>query len=339
MPCASAGAPATASSPSPATSPSRCSGSPRRTARRSKGVEHFFHLAAIYDMTADEERNSRLNVNGTQHAIDLANELGAGHFHHASSIAVAGEYEGHFTEDSFDEGQKLSHPYHRTKYEAEKLVRQRLRVPWRVYRPSVVVGNSKTGEMDKIDGPYYFFKAIQKARHALPEWFPLVGIEVGKTNIVPGRLRRGGDGPHRAPARPRRPGLPPRRPEDDARGRRHQHLRPGRPRAEDGHPRRQEDDRHAAEGRALLRHEAAGAQGHPPLRCSPTSASRTRSSSTSASSRPSTRATPSARSPARGSSCRRWSPTPTSCGTTGSATSTPTSSRTAPSSTRSTARR
>ena len=149
------------------------------------GVEHFFHLAAIYDMAADEERNRRLNVNGTQNAIDLANELGAGHFHHASSIAVAGEYEGHFTEDSFDEGQKLTHPYHRTKYEAEKLVRQRLKVPWRVYRPSVVVGNSETGEMDKIDGPYYFFKAIQKARHALPEWFPLVGIEVGKTNIVP----------------------------------------------------------------------------------------------------------------------------------------------------------
>ena len=150
-----------------------------------KGVEHFFHLAAVYDMTADEERNRRLNVNGTQNAIDLANELGAGHFHHASSIAVAGEYEGHFTEDSFDEGQKLAHPYHQTKFESEKLVRQRVKGPWRVYRPAIVVGNSKTGEMDKIDGPYYFFKAIQKARHALPEWFPLVGIEVGKTNIVP----------------------------------------------------------------------------------------------------------------------------------------------------------
>ena len=149
------------------------------------GVEHFFHLAAIYDMTADEERNRRLNVNGTQHAIELANEIGAGRFHHASSIAVAGDYDGHFTEDSFDEGQNLPSPYHKTKYEAEKLVRQSVQSPWRVYRPSVVVGNSKTGEMDKIDGPYYFFKAIQKARGALPQWFPLVGLEVGKTNIVP----------------------------------------------------------------------------------------------------------------------------------------------------------
>ena len=58
-------------------------------------------------------------------------------------------------------------------------------MPWRVYRPAIVVGHSKTGEMDKIDGPYYFFKAIQKVRHALPEWVPLVGPELGYTNIVP----------------------------------------------------------------------------------------------------------------------------------------------------------
>jgi NAD(P)-dependent dehydrogenase (short-subunit alcohol dehydrogenase family) len=151
-----------------------------------EGVEHFFHLAAIYDMTAsDEERNRRLNVLGTQNAVDLANELGAEHLHYASSIAVAGEHDDIFTEDDFDVGQTLTHPYHQTKFEAEKLVRQQAKVPWRVYRPAVVVGDSRTGEMDKIDGPYYFFKAIQKVRHALPEWFPLVGLEVGRTNIVP----------------------------------------------------------------------------------------------------------------------------------------------------------
>ena len=150
-----------------------------------QGVDHFFHLAAIYDMTADEEHNRRSNVLGTQNAVDLANELGAKRFHHVSSIAVAGLYEGHFTEDDFDVGQKLAHPYHRTKYEAEKLVRERVRGPWRVYRPAIVVGDSRTGEMDKIDGPYYFFKAIQKVRNTLPPWFPLIGLEVGKTNIVP----------------------------------------------------------------------------------------------------------------------------------------------------------
>ena len=102
-----------------------------------------------------------------------------------SSIAVAGVYKGHFTEDMFDEGQELTHPYHRTKFESEKLVRERVKGAWRVYRPSIVVGHSKTGEMDKIDGPYYFFKVIQKVRHALPEWFPLVSVEWGDTNLVP----------------------------------------------------------------------------------------------------------------------------------------------------------
>ena len=149
-------------------------------------IDHFFHLAAIYDMGADETRNALLNVGGTQNAIDLANALEVGRFHHMSSIAVAGLYDdGTFNEDMFDEGQKLSHPYHRTKFESEKLVRNRVNSPWRVYRPSLVVGDSRTGEMDKIDGPYYFFKLIQKVRRTLPQWFPLISVEWGWTNIVP----------------------------------------------------------------------------------------------------------------------------------------------------------
>jgi len=148
-------------------------------------VDHFFHLAAVYDMTADEERNAALNVGGTHNAIELANALKAGTFHHVSSIAAAGMYKGNFREDMFDEGQKLDHPYHRTKFESEKLARTAVQGAWRVYRPAIVVGHSKTGEMDKIDGPYYFFKAIQKIRHYLPEWVPLVGPEFGDTNVVP----------------------------------------------------------------------------------------------------------------------------------------------------------
>ncbi|MEA2157400.1 MAG: hypothetical protein QOE11_3540 [Solirubrobacteraceae bacterium] len=148
-------------------------------------VGHFFHLAAMYDMTASDEVNELLNVTGTGHAVELANALGAGCLHHVSSVAAAGEYKGFFREDMFDEGQRLPSAYHRTKFESEKLVRTRAEVPWRVYRPAIVVGHSQTGEMDKIDGPYYFFKAIQKARFALPEWFPLVGPELGFTNIVP----------------------------------------------------------------------------------------------------------------------------------------------------------
>jgi NAD(P)-dependent dehydrogenase (short-subunit alcohol dehydrogenase family) len=149
------------------------------------GVDHFFHLAAVYDMTADDETNRRSNVDGTRHAVELANELGAKHFHHTSSIAVAGKYRGVFTEDMFDEGQELDNSYSRTKFESERIVRDEATVPWRVYRPGIVVGHSQTGQMDKVDGPYYFFKLIQRARRALPPWMPVVGLEGGKINIVP----------------------------------------------------------------------------------------------------------------------------------------------------------
>jgi NAD(P)-dependent dehydrogenase (short-subunit alcohol dehydrogenase family) len=152
---------------------------------RAAPIEHFFHLAAIYDMTAGEDSNRVANVEGTRNAVELANRLEAGRFHHTSSIAAAGKFKGLFREDMFDEGQKLDHPYYKTKFEAEKIARTQTKVPWRVYRPAIVVGNSQTGEMDKIDGPYYFFTAIKLLRHYLPGWFPLIGPELGYTNIVP----------------------------------------------------------------------------------------------------------------------------------------------------------
>ncbi len=156
-----------------------------RVAELRGGVDHFFHLAAVYDMTAPAERNAVVNVGGTTHAIELARSLEARCLHHVSSIAVAGSYRGTFTEEMFDEGQKLPSPYHRTKFESERLVREQPFVPWRVYRPGIVVGDSRTGEMDKVDGPYYFFKAIQRARQLVPEWVPLVGPDFGSTNVVP----------------------------------------------------------------------------------------------------------------------------------------------------------
>src|SRR5438067_7184031 len=79
-------------------------------------IDHFFHLAAIYDMTASDERNEKLNVEGTRNAVALANALEIGCLHHTSSIAAAGLYKGLFREYMFDEGQRLPTPYHRTKF-------------------------------------------------------------------------------------------------------------------------------------------------------------------------------------------------------------------------------
>ena len=148
-------------------------------------ITHFYHLAAVYDLQADEESQIAVNIGGTRNAVEFAKAIEAGHFHHVSSIAAAGLYEGVFREDMFEEAENCEHPYFRTKHESEKIVRQECTRPWTVFRPAMVVGHSVTGEMDKIDGPYYFFKLIQRIRKLLPPWMPMVGLEGGRINIVP----------------------------------------------------------------------------------------------------------------------------------------------------------
>jgi NAD(P)-dependent dehydrogenase (short-subunit alcohol dehydrogenase family) len=149
-------------------------------------VEHFFHLAAIYDMKADAASQRVANVEGTRHAVQLAERIDAAHFHMVSSIAAAGLYKGTWREDMFEEAQEVdNHPYFQTKHESERVVREECEVPWRVYRPGIVVGNSETGEMDKVDGPYYFFKLIRRIRQAVPSWAPMPGVEGREINIVP----------------------------------------------------------------------------------------------------------------------------------------------------------
>jgi NAD(P)-dependent dehydrogenase (short-subunit alcohol dehydrogenase family) len=153
--------------------------------RRELHGAHVFHLAAIYDLQADPEETERANVVGTRHTVELANSIGATCLHMVSSIAVAGRYKGRFTEDMFDEGQTLDHAYFSTKYEAEKIVRDRASVPFRIYRPGIVIGSSQTGEADRIDGPYYAFKLIQTLRDSFPQWVPFTGPEGGELNLVP----------------------------------------------------------------------------------------------------------------------------------------------------------
>ncbi len=148
-------------------------------------IRHFFHLGALYDLSATADDLERANVLGTRNALDFAADIEAGCFHLVSSIASTGRYPGTFTEDMFEEAEALDHPYFRTKHQSEALVRASGRVPWRIYRPGMVVGDSRTGVIDKIDGPYYLFKTIQQVRDHIPRWVPLIGFEGGYINLVP----------------------------------------------------------------------------------------------------------------------------------------------------------
>ncbi len=149
-------------------------------------------------MTADAESQQVANIEGTRHMVEFANAVEAGRVHMVSSIAAAGLYKGLWLEDMFDEAQDLdTHPYFRTKHDSEGIVRTECERPWRVYRPGIVVGHSETGEMDKVDGPYYFFKLIQRLRRALP---PVDADDRDRgqgDQPRPGRLRRESARPHR----------------------------------------------------------------------------------------------------------------------------------------------
>jgi NAD(P)-dependent dehydrogenase (short-subunit alcohol dehydrogenase family) len=149
-------------------------------------IKHVFHLGAIYDLAADAESQHSANVEGTRHAVQFAEQIRAGCFHHTSSIAVAGLYPGVFREDMFAEAEDLDrNPYFKTKHESEAIVRKECKRPYRIYRPAMVLGHSQTGEIGKIDGPYYFFRTLKKLREALPQWMPVLGLEGGRVNMVP----------------------------------------------------------------------------------------------------------------------------------------------------------
>ncbi len=108
------------------------------TAAALKGkVQHFFHLAAIYDLNATAEAQEAVNIEGTKNAIEAAEALDAGCFHHISSIAAAGLYQGHFREDMFEEAENLDHPYFSTKHLAEKTVREHCAIPIQNLPPGV----------------------------------------------------------------------------------------------------------------------------------------------------------------------------------------------------------
>ena len=150
-------------------------------------IDHVYHLAAVYDLNMSDEQGDRVNNEGTRNVVKFANALGGKvSLQHMSSIAIAGgHFKGVFKESMFDEGQDTSNPYYRTKFQSERIVREECKVPWRVYRPGAVVGSSVTGEMDKIDGPYYLFPTIKAIVDTVPKWLPLLGVEGGKIPIVP----------------------------------------------------------------------------------------------------------------------------------------------------------
>ncbi|HEU4732522.1 MAG TPA: SDR family oxidoreductase, partial [Kofleriaceae bacterium] len=143
------------------------------------------HLAGIYFMGVDEETARRVNVVGTRTVIDLARDANRlERVVHWSTVMVSGDRKGTFYEDDLEAGQKFRNAYERTKYEAERLVRAAMRqLPITVVRPGIIVGDSHTGEIDTLDGPYYLMVLI--ATNASRVRLPLLGKSAAPLHLVP----------------------------------------------------------------------------------------------------------------------------------------------------------
>ncbi len=154
---------------------------------RGDDVEEIYHLAAIYDLMVPREAGLRVNVDGTRNVLDFAERCPRlQRFQYVSTCYVSGRYPGRFMETDLEKGQTFNNYYEETKYLAEVEVQRRMRggMPATIYRPSVVVGDSKTGATQKYDGPYYVIQwLLRQPRLAI---LPVSGRPSRYTfNVVP----------------------------------------------------------------------------------------------------------------------------------------------------------
>ena len=146
-------------------------------------VAECYHLAAVYDLAVKKEVAHRINVEGTRHVLEFLGEAKRfERLHYVSTAFVSGKVAGLFRESDLDLGQGFKNHYERTKFEAEVLV-ARSALPRTIYRPGVVVGDSRTGETGKFDGPYFVLRFME--RLPSPGVFMLPGGGKGTSNIVP----------------------------------------------------------------------------------------------------------------------------------------------------------
>jgi len=144
-----------------------------------------FHLAAIYDLAVAKEPANTVNVEGTRNIDQLVSDLKLlRRYNYISTCYVAGRRTGHIREDELEHSAGFRNFYEESKYRAELQVeRLKDRIPVTIFRPSVVVGDSRTGETAKYDGIYYLIRYLRKAPGLLR--ILNVGNSLVKLNLVP----------------------------------------------------------------------------------------------------------------------------------------------------------
>ena len=160
--------------------------SPSRYDDLSSSVTMVWHLAALYNLAVKEEVAYQVNLDGTRHVLRFCQACGERfeRLNYISTCYVSGDRTGRILERELVKGQEFKNHYESSKFWAEVEVQRHMEsLPITIFRPSIVVGDSRTGRIVKYDGPYYIFRLIDR----LPAWFPLLNIGSGDAhvNLVP----------------------------------------------------------------------------------------------------------------------------------------------------------
>lgn len=155
-------------------------------------IDRIVHLAALYDLKAPYSKLFKVNVVGTQNLLFLAARMKSlKEVFFASTIAVAGNWQGIFSEADFDLGQEFPDAYSQSKFESEKLVRdfayKRPQVRVTIARFGIVVGHSQTGHMSRMDGPYFLLKhlTLLKKQRDIVNQLPFIYFPYQETSEIP----------------------------------------------------------------------------------------------------------------------------------------------------------
>jgi thioester reductase-like protein len=157
-----------------------------RYERLAAEVSAVYHLAAVYNLAVPLDVATKVNVDGTGNVLTFCRDCERlDRLHYVSTAYVAGARTGHVYEHELALGQRFKNHYESTKFQAEVWVREAMdKVPTTIYRPAIVVGDSKTGETAKFDGPYYMLRVISRAtRWHMP--IPRFGRAEAPFNVVP----------------------------------------------------------------------------------------------------------------------------------------------------------
>lgn len=145
----------------------------------------LYHLAAVYDLGVERELAMRVNVEGTKRVNEFARSLpNLRFYHYVSTCYVAGMREGVIYESELRHTAGFRNNYEETKYLAEiEVEKLKNDLPVIIHRPSVVCGDSKTGETAKFDGIYYLINYLLMQPNLLS--LANIGNNRVRLNIVP----------------------------------------------------------------------------------------------------------------------------------------------------------